>query len=253
MPFTQLPDAVTSWIEQTLGGPITSVVDKQGGFSPGVAAVVTTDRAHGFVKAVGASINTQSVEFHRAESSVMARLPITESVLLPLASTSMQVDGDEWDVMVFPAIDGTTPRHPWAAADLERVLDSLAELGDQFTPSPWPGDETRHQRLAAFFRGWTRIAGDDSLPWASRPWVAGRLDELVAIEPILHEQLRGDTLSHCDLRADNVLLAADRVGSSTGHTPATRRAGSIRCSCSATLLRRGLMWRTAVTLTSDRC
>ena len=58
---------------------------------------------------------------------------------------------------------------------------------------------------------WLDAKGDDSLPWASRRWVAGRLDELVAIEPILHEQLRGDTLSHCDLRADNVLLAADRV------------------------------------------
>ena len=55
------------------------------------------------------------------------------------------------------------------------------------------------------------IQGDPTLPWASHPWVAAQLPELVAVEPVLHDRLRGDTLSHCDLRADNVLLTADAV------------------------------------------
>ena len=213
LPFAQLPAEVTAWIAHALGGgEITSAEDKVGGFSPGVAAVVATDRgAYGFVKAVGSSINTESVAFHRAENAVMARLPPAESVLRPVASESLQVDGDDWEIMIFPVIEGDTPRHPWSACDIERVLDALVVLGDQYTPSPWPTDEARVGKLTAFFRGWTRIQRDPTLPWAQHPWVAPRLADLVAIEPDLHRRLRGHTLSHCDLRADNVLLTADRV------------------------------------------
>lgn len=212
LPFADLPDAVRGWIAHALGGEITSSDDKVGGFSPGVAAVVTTDGgARGFVKAVGSSINTESVAFHRAENAVMARLPPAESVLRPVASESLQVDGEDWEIMIFPVIDGDPPRHPWSARDVDRVLDALVVLGDQFTPSPWPSDDTRMAKLTAFFRGWTRIQQDPSLPWAEHPWVAARLPDLIALEPEVHCRLRGDTLSHCDLRADNVLLTTDRV------------------------------------------
>lgn len=212
LPFAELPDDVRSWVAHALGGEITAAEDKVGGFSPGVAAVVTTDRgARGFVKAVGTSINAESVVFHRAENAVMARLPRVDSILRPVASESLQVDGDDWEVMILPVIDGETPRHPWSSANVDRVLDALVDLGNQFTPSPWPRDEQRERRLAGFFRGWSRIDGDPAAPWASHPWVAPRLAELVAFEPLLHERLRGDTLSHCDLRADNVLLADDTV------------------------------------------
>jgi hypothetical protein len=212
LPFAELPVAVRDWIAHALGGDITDAVDKVGGFSPGVAAVVTTNRgARGFVKAVGSSINTESVVFHRAENAVMARLPRVDSILRPVASESLQVDGDDWEVMILPVIDGDTPRHPWSDRDVARVLDALVELGNQFTPSPWPRDEKRERKLAGFFRGWTRIQDDTTLPWASHPWVAAHLAELVAVEPVLHDRLRGDTLSHCDLRADNVLLTGDAV------------------------------------------
>jgi len=212
LPFAKLPVAVRDWIAHALGGEITDAVDKVGGFSPGSAAVVTTNRgARGFVKAVGSSINTESVRFHRAENAVMARLPRVDSILRAVASESLQVDGDDWEVMILPVIDGETPAHPWSGSDATRVLDALVDLGNQFTPSPWPRDPARDDRLIAFFRGWSRIAGDQALPWAEHPWITPRLVELAGLEPVLHERLRGETLSHCDLRADNVLLTADAV------------------------------------------
>jgi Ser/Thr protein kinase RdoA (MazF antagonist) len=210
--FADLPGAVSSWVARVLGGEIVAAVDKQGGFSPGVAAVVTTsDGTSGFVKAVGTSINADSVMFHRAEAAVMATLPDAPTVLRPVASASLDVDGADWEVMIFPVIDGDPPRHPWTAHELDRVLDALADLSARFTPSPWPPDETRAQKLRAFFRGWTRIRRDERDPWSEHPWIAGRLDDLVALEPVLHDRLRGDTLSHCDLRADNVLVSPTRV------------------------------------------
>lgn len=41
LPFRQLPREVVGWIEHHLGAPVVDHEDRQGGFSPGVAAVVT--------------------------------------------------------------------------------------------------------------------------------------------------------------------------------------------------------------------
>ena len=212
LPFAQLPAAVAEWVARTLGGSITDVVDKQGGFSPGVAAVVTTTSgARGFVKAVGTSINAESVQFHRAENAVMVRMPLNDWILRPVASESIQVDADEWEVTILPVIDGATAAHPWSESDALRVLDALVDLGTQFTPSPWPDDPARTKQLVAFFRGWTRIERETDDPWHAHPWIARHFDDLLALEPVLAARLPGDTLSHTDLRADNVMLTDDRV------------------------------------------
>lgn len=212
LPFARLPPAVAEWIAATLGGSITDIVDKQGGFSPGVAAVVTTSAgSHGFVKTVGTSINADSVQFHRAENAVMARMPRHDAVLRPVASESIQIEADEWEVTISPVIDGVTPPHPWIESDLVRVLDAVVDFGDQFTPSPWPDDPERTKKLVAFFRGWTRIDAEGDDPWRTLPWISDHFADLVALEPMLASRLPGDTLSHTDLRADNVMLTNDRV------------------------------------------
>ena len=212
LPFAQLPDPVADWIAATLGGSIAEAVDTRGGFSPGVAAVVTTSAgSRGFVKTVGTSINAESVQFHRAENAVMARMPRHDSILRPVASESIQIEADEWEVMIFPVIDGETPPHPWTESDVLRVLDAVVDLGAAFTPSPWPDDPERTKKLVAFFRGWTRIDGEPDDPWRDDPWISRHFDDLVALEPLLAARLPGDTLSHTDLRADNVMLTSDRV------------------------------------------
>ena len=212
MPFVDLPSAVTEWIAGCLGGPIGAVADQHGGFSPGIAAVVTTSAgSRGFVKAVSSSVNAESLRFHRAENAVMARLPKLPCVVSPIATASLDVDGAEWEVAVFPVIDGSTPGHPWTLDDTVRVLDAAVDLGALLTPSPWPDDPVRTERLLAFFRGWRGVAGDDEDGWRRRPWVADRLDELLTIEADVIQRLPGDTLSHCDLRADNVMVAGDQV------------------------------------------
>jgi uncharacterized protein (DUF2141 family) len=43
------------------------------------------------------------------------------------------------------------------------------------------------------------------------PWVRGNLVGLVEIEAGWAEAVTGDALVHCDIRADNILLTADRV------------------------------------------
>lgn len=212
LPFRRLPRAVVTWLEGHLGGTIVGHDDKHGGFSPGVAAVVTADNgARGFVKAVGSNVNPQSIAFMRSEATVASRLPEREGLLRPLATADVQVEGEEWCIVLFPVIDGHPPGHPWTPGAARRVLDAVDALATDLTPSPWPDDAERDAKFDDFFRGWSRIARHTEDPWHERPWVAANLERLVALEDAGRAALHGDTLAQRDLRADNILLTHDTV------------------------------------------
>jgi hypothetical protein len=209
--YEDLPVEVHAWVEQRLGEPVVRVRDQVGGFSPGVAAVVTgRDGGSFFVKAVGSAVNADAVRFYRRERDAALRLPRVPGILLPVASAELEAADQSFPVIVFPALEGATPRHPWSPGDVTRVLDALADVSTQLTPSPWP-DEDGPNRLVEFFRWWQRLADDDEDPWHDHPWLAGRWGDVVAAEERLRAGLGGSTLSHTDLRADNVVLTAERV------------------------------------------
>jgi thiamine kinase-like enzyme len=68
--------------------------------------------------------------------------------------------------------------------------------------------------MVEFLSGWQQLAGsgdadDDS--WIIDPWIAERLDDLIAAEREMTARIAGNTLSHWDLRADNIVLTADEV------------------------------------------
>lgn len=212
LPSRDLPRAVVGWLEAELGGRIVHHDDKHGGFSPGVAAVVTTDTgASGFVKAVGTSLNPLSIDFMRAEAALAARLPDHPGLLRPIATADLVADGEDWCVVLFPVIDGRPPRHPWTPDEAVRVLDAVDVLATGLTPSPWPDDPTRDAKYDDFFRGWTRVARHPEDPWHADPWIAANLDRLVDLEAVGRDALPGNTLSQRDMRADNLLLTDDTV------------------------------------------
>ncbi|MCC3771945.1 phosphotransferase, partial [Streptomyces sp. UNOC14_S4] len=103
------------------------------------------------------------------------------------------------------------------AADIARVLDAVACLAASLTPAPpavaavVPDAATA---LADEFRGWRNLARERA-EGATRdgldPWAAGHLDALAELETGWADAVAGDTLAHCDLRADNLLLTPDRV------------------------------------------
>ncbi|MBA3528800.1 MAG: aminoglycoside phosphotransferase family protein, partial [Propionibacteriaceae bacterium] len=101
-----------------LGEQADTVRDMHGGFSPGVAAVVSTGNRALFVKAVGSAVNAESLRLYQVEREVTSRIPAIDGILKPMSSADLDVDGETFAVMVFPALDGDTPRHPWRRADL---------------------------------------------------------------------------------------------------------------------------------------
>jgi aminoglycoside phosphotransferase (APT) family kinase protein len=234
--WAELPAPVRAAIEARLGAPVVAVRDQSGGFSPGLAARLRlADGQRVFVKAVNAARNPESPAMYRREAAVMAALPAG----LPVPRLRWSEDDGDWVVLAFDEVDGVPPELPWRAGDLHRVLAALTDLSAALTPAPaapagpsalaagppaapavvgWRTVAEEHREI---FTGWRGLAGGqpagagpgtaanlDALAGID-PWAAANLETLVGWESRWEDAARGDTLLHCDLRADNVLLTPD--------------------------------------------
>ena len=185
-------------------------VAQPGGFSPGVAArLLLTDGRRAFVKAVG-DINPDSPDIHRAEARIAAALPVSAPAARLLAS----LDRDGWVVLIFEDVDGRMPFQPWQQAELSRVLDAMADLALTLTPAPIEAP-TAASRFRYLGRGWQQLAATASAADGDvdglDPWARAALDDLAGLETGWAAATEGTTLAHGDVRADNILLAPDRV------------------------------------------
>ncbi|SDT23440.1 phosphotransferase [Microlunatus soli] len=214
IPYAQLPAEVRDWVADQLPGPVSEIIDRRGGFSPGVAATVQTASGDGlFVKAVTAAINADSLRIYRNERDRGLRLPRLPGILKPTGAKEFGVHdrtGTEqaWIAITFPLLDGTPPAHPWSRADAVRCLDLCLRLSQQLTPAPWTDEPGATETMVDMFGGWQRLADADDDPWLDDPWITERLDELIMVEQELQAALPGDTLCHFDLRADNIMITS---------------------------------------------
>jgi hypothetical protein len=202
--WVQLPDTVRKSIEAAVGSTVVGAVSQPGGFSPGLAArLLLADGRRVFAKAVTGF--SHAVSFYRREAGVAERLPATVAAPRLLWSG----DGDDWAALVFEDVDGHTPPLPWRPADWRRVHDAVVALTAGLTPSPV--DLPAVGDYADLFTGWHSLAADPALAARLDPWARENLGRLAALEVRGPAAAAGDTLVHCDLRADNVLLAGERV------------------------------------------
>jgi aminoglycoside phosphotransferase (APT) family kinase protein len=201
--WTDLPSHVRREIEAVIGEPVVDAVSQAGGFSPGSAdRIRTASGRRVFVKAVSSAANPRSPEMHRQEARVAAVLPVSAPTPTLLGS----YDDGEWVALVYEDVEGRHPATPWLPDELRRVQAALTELASVLTPSPLRSP-TAADALADDFAGWRRLAAEP--PADLDPWLAGHLDDLVALADRGLRALAGDTLVHTDIRADNILLGAD--------------------------------------------
>ncbi|GAA0374710.1 hypothetical protein GCM10009530_26540 [Microbispora corallina] len=201
--WAALPAGTREEVERHLGDRVAEAVSQPGGFSPGVAARLRlAGGGRAFVKAVSAAQNPDSPAMHRSEARIAAALP--PGVPAPRLLTSFDRDG--WVVLLFEDVEGRTPAMPWDPAELRRVLDALTELTGALTPAPVPVTAAA-DRFREEFQGWRRLAADPDEGLG--PWALRHLDRLAELEAGWPVALKGDTLAHADLRADNILLAQD--------------------------------------------
>jgi hypothetical protein len=198
--WRDLPLAVRDAVEGALGWRVESATTQAGGFSPGVAARLRGPHgARAFVKAVSTAQNPESPQIHRQEAVIAAGLPPS----VPAPTLRWSYDDGDWVALVFDEVDGHLPELPWRPDDLTRVLDAMGVLARSLTPSPVPAPPAR-LALAKLFDAWRDI---DDVAVATMPvgW-RSRLDALVALEAGWRDAVDGETLAHCDVRADNILL-----------------------------------------------
>ncbi|HHU37921.1 MAG TPA: phosphotransferase [Propionibacterium sp.] len=202
--WPDLPDAVRSRVEATLGGTVVAHRSHPGGFSPGTAdRVQTASGDDAFVKAVHPDLNPDTPDIHRAELRVMRSFP--PGLPTPALLDGFEVDG--WVVLVLEHVDAAPPAEPWTADTFAPVLEATLRLSDALTPTPMTGLEPASGQAARLWAGWGNLAPDP--PDDLDPWLRGRLPELVARAERNLATLDGDTLCHFDLRADNILLRPD--------------------------------------------
>lgn len=214
--WADLPQDVRARVERALGSSVISAVSQPGGFSPGVAARLRlADGRRVFVKAISALSNPDAPRFHRREAAIVAALPTD----LPVPRLLWQHDGTQtdengWVILVFEDVEGSNPPLPWAEDHLARVLEALAELSRQLTPSPLAASQvpTAHDIFTKSFSRWREAvaAGPEVLDRLD-PWSQRHLEQLLNLESLAPAAVEGNTLLHTDIRADNILLTDDRV------------------------------------------
>jgi aminoglycoside phosphotransferase (APT) family kinase protein len=210
IPWEQLPPALRAKIERRLGSSVVAARTQAGGFSPGVAArLELADGGRAFVKAVSPVPNAVAPTIYRREGRIVAAIPLSAPV--PRLLWMLDDDPGGWVVLGFEDVEGRQPAAPWEERELEEVLDAMAALAADLTPSP-----LRPPLVADAADAF----GGADLSWASLvavpspgldPWSTRHLSGLAALEAAAGEAARGETLLHFDLRADNLLLTNDGI------------------------------------------
>jgi len=208
--WSAVPATLRAEAERLLGGRVLRAVTQPGGSSPGVTArLALSNGRNAFVKAVGET-GPGSLDMHRAEARVAAALPAS----VPAARLRASLDGDGWVILVFEDVEGRMPVQPWQPAELSRVLDAMAGLALTLTPSPIEAPPVTARFGRYLGGGWQQLAaashaGDDLADLD--PWARAALHDLAGLEAGWAAAAEGTTLAHGDVRADNILLAPDRV------------------------------------------
>jgi aminoglycoside phosphotransferase (APT) family kinase protein len=211
IPWSELPAPIRGEVERRLGSTVVAANTQPGGFSPGVAARLRlANGGHAFVKAVSPVPNAVAPSIYRREARIVAAIPASAPV--PRLLFDLDEGPDGWVLLAFEDVEGRQPRLPWRDEELEIVLEAMAALATDLSPSPL--------RPPLVGDAADAFSHADDLSWASLiatparaldAWSARNLRGLAALEAQAPEAARGDTLQHFDLRADNLLLTADGV------------------------------------------
>lgn len=188
-----------------MGGRVVEAVTQPHGFSPGLAARLRLDDGRRvFVKAVSEEANPDTPGIHRREARVLAAMPRSA----PVPRLLWTYDDRGWVALGLEDIDGRHPDEPWTEHDLSLVIATYRKLAHDLTPAPITVDDAAHG-FERDINGWqVALARDEQ---RIDTWCMKHLPRLADLESRAPEAARGDTLLHFDARADNLLIAGERV------------------------------------------
>jgi aminoglycoside phosphotransferase (APT) family kinase protein len=204
--WESLPDSVRRAIEARLGGKVVEAITQPGGFSPGLAARLrTNDGRWCFVKAVSEQANPDTPAMHRREARIVAALPPS----IPVPRLLWMYDAEGWVALGFEEVEGRHPGDPCPERDLDLVVAAIKKMSVDLTPSPVATEATASRAFEHAINGWRIAQERDESRLA--PWCLRHLSRLADLESRAPLAATGETLLHFDTRADNLLIAGDRV------------------------------------------
>ncbi|MCD0445231.1 phosphotransferase [Glycomyces sp. A-F 0318] len=204
-----LPAFVRDRVVGELGGAPAEVRMAGGGFSGGFAARVRAESgAELFVKAAGRD-RSWALDAYRQEARVNPALPDG----VPAPRLEFAADFEDWTVLGFEAVDGRAPTLPMSPRDLDLMLEAWAEAAAALAPAPRSLLDigVRADPIGDKLRQFTGVASGSQRPFPVPAVLEGRVDDLAALESGIEEALRADSVTHFDLRPDNMVLGADRA------------------------------------------
>lgn len=207
--WADLPADLRAAITARLGAPVTWAITAGGGFTRGFASVLDiADGQRVFVKAASLTDQRHLTDWYAREVAVTAALP----AVVPAARPHWTLTAAGHYVICLDAIDGRMPALPWTPGALDAALAAWAVAAEALREPPDDlvavGLPTLSDLARADLSWWREIAsGREPMP-AAPPWVEKELDELVALEAALPGYVESTSVTHCDLRLDNVLLDA---------------------------------------------
>ncbi len=191
-------------IEERIGGTVVEAITQPGGFSPGLAARIRTSEGRRcFVKAVTELANPETPGMHRREAEVVAALPREAAVPRLLWS----YDEDGWVALGFEDVDGHVPAQPWRDDELRLVVEGLHRLHHVLTPSPIASTSAA-EAFTTRIKGWEELKVSKG---ALDDWSSRNIERLIDLEARAPAAVSGRTLLNFDVRADNIVIAGDRV------------------------------------------
>ncbi|WP_017935609.1 hypothetical protein [Nocardioides sp. Iso805N] len=192
--WVHLPPPIRSAVERRLGSAVVDAASCDAGYTPGLASVVTcADGSRHFLKAASTKAQKVAADAYRIEARRLRTLPPT----VPAPRLQWTHESDDWIVLGIEYVEGRAPVRPWTPTDLAACSDMLVAAATELTPAPGLGVPTYAEELGSWADLWaTRLA---DLPHAA---------ECAALTARIGEVSAGETLVHCDLRDDNLLLGA---------------------------------------------
>jgi hypothetical protein len=193
--WVHLPPAVRTAVERRLGSRVVDATSCDAGFTPGLASIVTcADGSRHFLKAASTKAQQYAADAYRVEARKLRTIPPS----VPAPRLRWVHEADDWVVLGLEYVEGRAPERPWTDADLAACSAMLVAAAEQLTPAPGLDVPTFADELGSWAALWSaRLA---ELPHAAECGeLAGRIAEVSA----------GETLVHCDVRDDNLILAPD--------------------------------------------
>jgi hypothetical protein len=200
--WSDVPAAVQTRLEDALGTTVAGARSQGSGFTPGFASrLVLADGRRVFVKA-GDDRREWLIEAYRAEAAKLALIPAAVPAPRLRQIIDEPIDGRHWVLLVFDDVDGRPPHRPWSAAEARPALRTAARLADALTPAPtgaaWG---TLADLVLSSPPDWTSLV--------DRPGWGHHRADLADLAEQRTELLTGSTLTHADLRDDNLIFAPD--------------------------------------------